>query len=76
MRPDLSKPTSFINLESENRHPFIIEQPHDKTNNVVVHPAKTHSDQPGHPPSVIRVLAVRLKGSVVPKLSSCGQQRL
>ena len=35
-----------------------IELPHDKTNNVVVRPAKT---QLSHPPSLIRVFAVRMK---------------
>ena len=34
------------------------------------------SDQPGHPPSPIRVFAVRSVGSKGPKLSSWGQQRL
>ena len=39
------------------------------------------SDQPGHPPSLImprliRVFAVRIMGSLGPKLSSCGQRRL
>ena len=34
------------------------------------------SNQPGHPPSLIRVLAIRSVGSRGPKLSSCGQQRL
>ena len=34
------------------------------------------SDQPGHPPSLIRVFAVCLMGSYGPKLSSCGQWRL
>ena len=34
------------------------------------------SDQPGHPPSLIRVFAVRFMGSQEPKLSSCGQRRL
>ena len=35
-----------------------------------------NSDQPGHPPSLIRVLAVRSVSSYGPKLSSCGQRRL
>ena len=35
------------------------EPRHDKTNKVTVRPAKT--DQPGHPPSLIRVIAVRMK---------------
>ena len=34
------------------------------------------SDQAGHPPSLIRVFAVRLMGSSGPKLSLCGQRRL
>ena len=34
------------------------------------------SDQPGHPPSLIRVFAVCLMGSWGPKRSSCGQRRL
>ena len=34
------------------------------------------SDQPGHPPSLIRVFAVRLMGSLRPKFSSCGQRIL
>ena len=34
------------------------------------------SDQPGHPPSLIRVFAVRSMGSLGPKFSSCGQRRL
>ena len=37
------------------------EPRHDKANKVSVRPAKT--DQPGHPPSLIRVFAVRLMGS-------------
>ena len=34
------------------------------------------SDQPGHPPSLIRVFAVHWMGSQRPKVSSCGQRRL
>ena len=34
------------------------------------------SDQPGHPPSLNRVFAVRLMGSLGPKLSSCGQRMI
>ena len=34
------------------------------------------SDQPGHPPSLIRVFAVHSIGSLGPKVSSCGQRRL
>ena len=53
---------------------YIIGPRHNKTKKVTVRPAKT--DQPGHPPSLIRVFAVRLMGSKGPKLLSCGQQRL
>ena len=38
---------------------MISEPPHDKTNKMTVRPAKT--DQPGHPPSLIRVFTVRMK---------------
>ena len=34
------------------------------------------SDQPGHLPRLIRIIAVRSMGSYGPKLSSCGQWRL
>ena len=34
------------------------------------------SDQPGHPPSLIRVFAVHSVGSLGPKVSSCGLRRL
>ena len=51
------------------------EPPHDKTNKVTCAPSE-YSDQPGHPPSLIRVFAVHSVGSEGPKLSSCGQQRL
>ena len=38
----------------------IIEPPHDKTNKIVCAPSDD-SDQPGHPHSLIRVFAVRMK---------------
>ena len=38
----------------------IFEPPHDKTNNVACAPSED-SDQPGHPPSLIRVSAWRIK---------------
>ena len=34
------------------------------------------SDQPGHPPILIRVFALHSMGSQGPKVSSCGQRRL
>ena len=41
---------------------LIIGAPHDKTNKVACAPSED-SDQPGHPPSLIRVFAVRSVGS-------------
>ena len=38
------------------------EPPHDKTNKMICAPSEV-SDQPGHPPSLIRVFAVRSVGS-------------
>ena len=38
------------------------EPPHDKTNKMACAPSKD-SDQPGHPPSLIRVFAVCSMGS-------------
>ena len=38
------------------------ELQHDKTNEMACAPSED-SDQPGHPPSLIRVFAVRLMGS-------------
>ena len=51
------------------------EPPHDKTNKMIYAPSED-SDQPGHPPSLIRVFAVHSVGSWGPNLSSCGQWRL
>ena len=39
---------------------LVFEPPHDKTNKMACAPSKD-SDQPGHPPSLIRVFAVRMK---------------
>ena len=48
------------------------EPPHDKTNNMTFVPSED-SDQPGHPPSLIRVFAVRSMGSLGPYCASGGQ---
>ena len=50
------------------------EPPHVKINKMTAH--SKDKDQPGHPPSLIRVFAVRSIGSEGPKLSSVGQWRL
>ena len=54
---------------------LIYEPQHDKTNKMTCAPSED-SDQPGHPPSLIRVFAVRSKDSQGPKLSSRGQRKL
>ena len=43
----------FIYLDSRKKH---FEPPHDKTNKMTFKPSED-SDQPGHPPSLIRVFA-------------------
>ena len=51
-------------------------EPHrDKINKMVCVPSED-SDQPGHPPSLVRVFTVRLIDSQVSQLSSSGQRRL
>ena len=42
----------------------INEPPHDKTNKMACAPSED-SDQPGHPPSLIKVFAVRMKKASV-----------
>ena len=41
---------------------YSVEPPRDKTNKMACVPSED-SDQPGHPPSLIRVFAVRSMGS-------------
>ena len=53
----------------------LCEPSHDKTNKITSAPSKD-LDQPGHPTSLIRVLAVCSIGSQGPKVSTCGQQTL
>ena len=53
---------------------FLYEPRHDKTNKVSVPPAKT--DQPGHPPSLIRVFAVCMKKAWVLSYPLSAQRRL
>ena len=54
---------------------LIYELPHHKHNKMTCAPIED-SNQPGHQPSLIRVFAVRSKGSQGPKLSSRGQRKL
>ena len=60
---------SFYNLKFKRKE-TIFEPPHDKTNKMACAPSED-SDQPGHPPSLIRVFAVRSVGSKRHKLPSC-----
>ena len=48
----------------------------DDTSNKMTCAPSEDSYQPGHPPSLIRVFAVRFMGSQEPNASSCGQRRL
>ena len=54
---------------------FIFEPPHDKTNKMACAPSKD-SDQPGHPPSLIRVFAVCMKKAWVLSYTLSAQRRL
>ena len=49
------------------------EPPHNKTNKMTFVPSED-SDQPGHPPSLIRVFAVRSMCSLGPNFASGGQR--
>ena len=51
------------------------EPPHDKTNKMACAPS-ADSDQPGHPPSLIRVFAVRMKNAWVLSYPLTVEQRL
>ena len=51
------------------------EPPHDKTNKMVGEPSED-TDQPGHPPSVFRVFAVRMKKAWVLSYPLSAQWRL
>ena len=57
-------------VESRKKH---FEPPHDKTNKMTFVPSED-SDQPGHPPSLIRFFALRSMGSLGPNFTS-GRQR-
>ena len=51
------------------------ESVHDKTNNITFAPSEDF-DQPGHPPSLIRIFAVCIMGNEGPNASLGGQRRL
>ena len=54
---------------------LIIEPHHDKTNKMACAPSED-SDQPGHPPSLIRVFAVRMKKAWVISYPLSAQRKL
>ena len=54
---------------------YFCEPPHDKTNNAACAPIED-SDQPGHPPSRIRVVVVRIKTAWVLSYLLSAQRRL
>ena len=56
-------------------HTFVYEPPHDKTNKMACAPSED-SDQPGHPPSLIRVFAVHIKKAWVLSYPLSTQRRL
>ena len=57
------------------RWSFINKPQHDKTNKMACAPSED-SDQPGHPPSMIRVFAVRMKKPRVLSYPFSAQRRL
>ena len=59
-------------VDSRKKH---FEPPHDKTNKMTF-VSSEDSDQPGNPPSLIRVFAVRSMGSLGPNFASGGQRWL
>ena len=59
-------------VDSLKKH---FEHTHDKTNKMTFVPSED-SDQPGHPPSLIRVFAVRSMGSLGPNFASGGSADL
>ena len=56
------QPSSSFRVSTAQTVQNIIEPPRDKTNKMICAPSED-SDQLGHPPSVVRVFAVRSMGS-------------
>ena len=56
-------------------YPKAFQSPHDKINKMACAPSED-SDQPGHPPNLIRVFAVRMKKHWVLSYPLSAQQRL
>ena len=65
----------FVISWSEASSRSIYEPQHDKTNKMACPPSED-SDQPGHPPNLIRVFAVRMKKKWVLGYPLSAQRRL
>ena len=52
--------TSVDTIQKYNQTPLTYEPPHAKTNKMTCAPSED-AEQPRHPPSLIRVFAVRMK---------------
>ena len=70
----LRKRLRIRSVISINYH-YITEPPRDKTSKMACAPSED-SDQPGHPPSLIRVFAVRMKKAWVLSYPISAQRRL
>ena len=68
-------PTDRWAFNPQNSYWYKFEPPHDKTNKVACAPSED-SDQPGHPPHLIRVFAVRMKTAWVLSYPLSAQRRL
>ena len=66
---------SALHGNSSNTDHNLNEPPHDKINKMACAPSED-SDQPGHPPSLIRAFAVRMKKAWVLSYPLSAQQRL
>ena len=64
-----------LNLRKNNKIIIIYKPQHDKTNKMACAPS-IDSDQPGQPPSLIRVFAVRMKKAWVLSYPLSAQRRL
>ena len=56
-------------------HRKLLEPPHNKTNKIACAPSED-SDQPGHPPSLIRVFAVHMNKALLRSNPLIAQRRL
>ena len=69
------KPGDSTRYRKKQQHRSVFEPHHDKTNRMACAPSED-SDQPGHPPSLIRIFAVRLKKARIRNYPLSAQRRL